>query len=186
MVKHKLQASEYNVRRAECEEAVRKLSEVLPGISSLRDVSPEQLAENRNVLSETLYRRCRHVISENKRVRKVAELFGARKTEGLREVMAASHESLRDDYEVSCRELDAMVEIVGRQQGVYGARMTGGGFGGCTINFVDVEHAGEFQRRVSAEYEAAIGLRPDIYICEASQGAELVEMAAENLPKVTR
>jgi len=186
MVKHKLQASEYNVRRAECEEAVRRLSEALPGISSLRDVSPEQLAENRNVLSETLYRRCRHVISENKRVRKVAELFGARKTEGLREVMAASHESLRDDYEVSCRELDAMVEIAGRQQGVYGARMTGGGFGGCTINFVNVEHAEEFQRRVSAEYEAAIGLRPDIYICEASQGAELVETAAENLPKVTR
>jgi len=186
MVKHKLQASEYNVRRAECEEAVRRLSEALPKISSLRDVSPEQLAENRNVLSETLYRRCRHVISENKRVRKVAELFEARKTEGLREVMAASHESLRDDYEVSCRELDAMVEIAGRQKGVYGTRMTGGGFGGCTINFVDVEHAEEFQRRVSAEYEAAIGLRPDIYICEASQGAELVETAAENLPKVTR
>ena len=186
LVKHKLQASEYNVRRAECEEAVRKLSEALPGISSLRDVSSEQLAENRSLLSETLFRRCRHVISENKRVRKVAELFGARKTEGLRDVMGASHESLRDDYEVSCRELDAMVEIAGRQQGVYGARMTGGGFGGCTINFVDVEHAEEFQRRVAAEYEAAIGLRPDIYICEASQGAELVETAAENLPKVTR
>ena len=186
MVKHKLQASEYNVRRAECEEAVRRLSKALPGTSSLRDVSPEQLAENKNLLSETLYRRCRHVISENKRVRKVAELFGAGKIEGLRELMAASHESLRDDYEVSCRELDAMVEIAGRQQGVYGARMTGGGFGGCTINFVDAEQAGEFQRRVSAEYEAAIGLRPDIYICEASQGAELVETAAENLPKVTR
>jgi galactokinase len=79
-----------------------------------------------------------------------------------------------------------MVEIAGRQQGVYGARMTGGGFGGCTINFVDVEHATEFQRRVSAEYESAIGLRPDIYICEASQGAELVEATAEKLPKVTR
>jgi galactokinase len=186
MVKHKLQAGEYNVRRAECEEAVRKLSEALPGIRSLRDVSLEQLEENRSMLSETLYRRCRHVISENKRVRKVADIFGAGKTEGLREVMAASHESLRDDYEVSCRELDAMVEIAGRQRGVYGARMTGGGFGGCTINFVDVEHAGEFQRRVSAEYESAIGLRPDIYICEASQGAELVEAAAEQLPRVTR
>jgi galactokinase len=186
MVKHRLQAGEYNVRRAECEEAVRKLSEALPRIRSLRDVSLEQLAENRSLLSETLYRRCRHVISENKRVRKVADLFGAGKTEGLREVMAASHESLRDDYEVSCRELDAMVEIVGRQRGIYGARMTGGGFGGCTINFVDVKHAAEFQRRVSAEYESAIGLRPDIYICEASQGAELVETAAENLPRVTR
>jgi len=100
--------------------------------------------------------------------------------------MAASHESMRDDYEISCRELDVMVEIAERQQGVYGARMTGGGFGGCTINFVDAENAGAFQSRVSVEYEAATGLRPDIYICEASQGAELVETAAENLPKVTR
>jgi galactokinase len=79
-----------------------------------------------------------------------------------------------------------MVEIAGQQRGVYGARMTGGGFGGCTINFVNVEHATEFQQRVAAEYESAIGLRPDIYICEASQGAELVEATAENLPKVTR
>jgi galactokinase len=186
MVKHKLQASQYNVRRAECEEAVRKLSEALPESRSLRDVSLEQLAENRALLSESLYRRCRHVISENERVRKLADIFGAGKVEGLREVMAASHKSLRHDYDVSCRELDEMVEIAGRQRGVYGARMTGGGFGGCTINFVDVEHAAEFQRRVSVEYEAAIGLRPDIYICEASQGAELVEAAAENLPRVTR
>jgi galactokinase len=186
MVKHKLQAGEYNVRRAECEEAVRKLSAALPGIRSLRDVSLEQLAQNRSLLSDTLYRRCRHIISENGRVRDVADLFELGKTEGLRELMAASHESMRDDYEISCRELDAMVEIAGQQRGVYGARMTGGGFGGCTINLVDMEHAAEFQRRVAAEYESAIGLRPDIYICEASQGAELVETTAENLPKVTR
>ena len=186
MVKHKLQAGEYNVRRAECEDAVRKLSAALPTIRSLRDVNLEQLVEHRSLLSDALYRRCRHVISENQRVRDVADLFERGKTEGLHELMAASHESMRDDYEISCRELDAMVEIAGRQQGVYGARMTGGGFGGCTINFVDVEHATEFQRRVSAEYESAIGLRPDIYICEASQGAELVEATAENLPKVTR
>jgi galactokinase len=186
MVKHKLQAGEYNVRRKECEEAVRKLSAALPGIHSLRDVSMEQLAQRKNLLTEVLYRRCRHIISENKRVRQVAELFQHGQTAGLREVMAAGHESLRDDYEVSCRELDAMVEIAGRQPGVFGARMTGGGFGGCTINFVDAEHAVAFQRNVSAEYEAATGLRPDIYICEASQGAELVERAAENLPKVTR
>jgi len=186
MVKHKLQAGgEYNVRRAECEEAVRKLSVALPKIRSLRDVSLEQLTQNRNLLSDTLYRRCRHIISENKRVQGVAELFEEGQTDGLRELMEASHESMRDDYEISCRELDVMVEIAGRQRGVYGARMTGGGFGGCTINLVDAEHAGEFQARVSAEYEAAIGLRPDIYICEASQGAELVETAAENLPKVT-
>jgi galactokinase len=186
MVKHKLQAGEYNVRRAECEEAVRKLASAMPGIRSLRDVSFEQLAEHRSLLSDTLYRRCRHIISENQRVRDVTDLFERGKTEGLRELMAASHESMRDDYEISCRELDAMVEIAGQQRGGYGARMTGGGFGGCTINFVDVEHATEFQRRVAAEYESAIGLRPDIYICEASQGAELMETTAENLPKVTR
>ena len=186
MVKHKLQAGEYNVRRAECEEAVRKLSAAMPTIRSLRDVSMEQLAQNRSLLPEKLYRRCRHVVSENQRVRKVAELFEQGRTEGLRELMAASHQSMRDDYEISCRELDTMVEIAARQRGVYGARMTGGGFGGCTINFVDVEHAAEFQRRVSAEYESAIGLHPDIYICEASQGAELVETTADNLPKVTR
>jgi galactokinase len=186
MVKHKLQAGEYNVRRAQCEEAVRKLASAMPGLRSLRDVTMEQLTQHRGVLSDTLYRRCRHVITENERVRKVAELFERGTTDGLRDLMAASHKSMRDDYEVSCRELDAMVEIAGRQRGVYGARMTGGGFGGCTINFVDVENATEFQRHVSAEYESAIGLRPDIYICEASQGAELVEVSAENLPKVTR
>jgi galactokinase len=186
MVKHKLQAGEYNVRREECEEAVRKLSAALPGIRSLRDVSSEQLEQNRSLLPDILFRRARHIITENKRVRQVADLFQQGKTAGLGEVMAAGHQSLRDDYEVSCRELDLMVEIAGRQRGVYGARMTGGGFGGCTINFVDADHAAEFERQVFAEYESATGLRPDIYVCEASQGAELVETAAENLPRVTR
>jgi galactokinase len=184
MVKHTLQASEYNLRRAECEEAVRTLSAALPGIRTLRDVSSEELAQNRGLLSDTLYRRCRHIVSENRRVRDVADLFERGTTDGLRELMSASHDSMRDDYEISCRELDAMVEIAGQQSGVYGARMTGGGFGGCTINFVDAEHSAEFQRRVAAKYESTIGLPPDIYICEASQGAELVE--TENLPKVTR
>ena len=186
MVKHKLQAGEYNVRRAECEEAVRRLSAGLPGLRSLRDLDLRQLEANRDLLTETLYRRCRHIISENERVHGVAELFSQGKVEGLRELMAASHKSMRDDYEISCQELDVMVDIGGKQQGVYGSRMTGGGFGGCTINIVDVDHAEEFQRRVAAEYEAAIGLHPDIYICEVSQGAELVEVKAEDRPKVTR
>src|ERR1700741_2610630 len=104
----------------------------------------EELAQSRSLRSEKLYRRCRHIISENARVRKVADLFAQGKTEGLREVMAASHKSMRDDYEISCRELDVMVEIAGRQRGVYGARMTGGGFGGCTINLVEADHTAEF------------------------------------------
>ena len=88
--------------------------------------------------------------------------------------MADSHRSLRDDYEVSCSELDDMVEIASRQRGVFGARMTGGGFGGCTINLVAADDALEFQRVVAAEYEKVTGLKPDIYICEASQGAQAV------------
>lgn len=186
MVKHKLHSSEYNARRAECEEAVRRLSSKLHGITSLRDVTLEELEQNRGLLSDTLYRRCCHILTENQRVHQVAKLFGQGTTDGLSEIMAESHRSLRDDYEVSSRELDLMVEIARRQPGVYGARMTGGGFGGCTINFVEISSAAEFQRQVSAEFEKATGLRPDIYICEASHGAELVEAAPENAPKVSR
>lgn len=186
MMKHKLHSSEYNARRAECEEAVRALSSNIPGVMSLRDVTLSQLEQNRGLLSEMLYLRCRHIVTENQRVHQVARLFKQGTTNGLKEVMAESHRSLRDDYEVSSRELDTMVEIASRQPGVYGARMTGGGFGGCTINFVDIDSATEFQRQVSADYEKATGLRPDIYICEASQGAELVEAAPENAPKVSQ
>ena len=88
--------------------------------------------------------------------------------------MTDSHRSLRDDYEVSCPELDTMVEIATRQRGILGTRMTGGGFGGCTINLVEAEHAEEFQLRISVEYANEMGVRPDIYLCKASQGAEVV------------
>jgi len=93
----------------------------------------------------------------------------------LRELMADSHRSLREDYEVSCAELDLMVEIASKQRGIYGARMTGGGFGGCTVNLVSAAESGEFRKRVAEEYEATTGRHPDIYVCEASQGAEMVE-----------
>ena len=179
MVKHELAASEYNTRRAECEAAVRRLAGALPGIRSLRDVTLQQLEPQRVRLTETLYRRCRHVITENERVCKAASAFEDGDVASLGPLMAESHRSLRDDYEVSCRELDTMVEIAAKQPGVYGARMTGGGFGGCTINLVDAAKSGEFQRRVAAEYAAATGIRPEIYICEASQGAEKVEVAKQ-------
>jgi len=177
MVKHKLQGSEYNDRRSECEEAVRRLAKVLPAIRNLRDVTMQQLTQHRSQLSETLYKRCRHVVTENERVRKAADALESGDSGILSELMAESHRSLRDDYQVSCRELDIMVEIARRQAGVHGARMTGGGFGGCTINLVDTAHSPEFQKNVSAEYHAATGLQPDVYICEASQGAESFEIA---------
>ncbi len=117
------------------------------------------------------------MITENARAVQAATALETDHLEVLREVMAASHRSLRDDYEVSCRELDIMVELANRQTGVFGARMTGGGFGGCTINLVSVAESREFRRHIGAEYEAATGRKPNIYVCEASQGAEMVELS---------
>jgi galactokinase len=174
MVRHELGASGYNARRAECEQAGRLLAQMLPGIRALRDVTQAQLEEHSNLLSTNLYRRARHVITENARVVAAAHAFESGAIEKLRQLMAESHRSLRDDYEVSCPELDNMVEIAARQRGVLGARMTGGGFGGCTINLVETEHAEEFQRRISVEYANKMGLQADVYLCKASQGAEVV------------
>jgi galactokinase len=180
MVRHQLGASEYNTRRAECEGAVRRLAAVLPNIRSLRDVSLQQLEQHRVRLTDTLYKRCHHVISENHRVSKFGSALEQGALAGLGALMAESHRSLRDHYEVSCRELDLMVEIASRQSGIHGARMTGGGFGGCTINLVDAAKSVEFQRRVADDYAAATGIQPDIYICEASQGAEEISSSVEH------
>jgi galactokinase len=174
MVRHELGASEYNARRAECEQAVRLLRQVLPGIQALRDVTRLQLEEHRNLLSTNLYKRARHVITENERVLQAANAFQSGAIRELSQLMSDSHSSLREDYKVSCPELDLMVEIAMRQRGILGARMTGGGFGGCTINLVDTSHAEEFRHRVSAAYTSATGLHPDIYLCKASQGAEVI------------
>jgi galactokinase len=174
MVKHELASSEYNRRRAECEEAVRRLSAVLPGIRALRDVSLEELERHRAVLPETIWRRARHIVSENARVLQAAAALRAGEAEEFGKRMAESHQSLRDFYEVSCPELDLMVGLATGQKGVYGARMTGGGFGGCTINLVDVRHAEEFREQVAGAYERATGLRPEIYICSAADGAGAV------------
>ncbi|HEY8713989.1 MAG TPA: galactokinase [Candidatus Acidoferrum sp.] len=185
MVKHELGASEYNTRRAECEEAAHTLHSALPDLRSLRDVNMAQLEEHRYLLSNELYKRARHVVSENLRVQQAADALQTGAIEKLSRLMADSHRSLRDDYEVSCPELDAMVEIAARQRGVLGARMTGGGFGGCTINLVDAACAPDFQHKVAAAYTSATGLRPDIYVCEAAPGVQRVPANSantENLP----
>jgi galactokinase len=177
MVKHEIAASGYNARRAECEEGVRRLGEVLPEVRALRDVTLAQLEEHRGRMTDTIYRRCRHVITENARVLQTASAFQSGEVGELRQLMSDSHRSLRDDFEVSCSELDTMVEIASRQAGVYGARMTGGGFGGSTINLVDASETVEFRRRVAAEYESATGMRPDIYVCETSSGVGAVRLS---------
>lgn len=174
MVKHDLAANEYNARRAECEEGVQKLKSVLPAIHSLRDVTIADLEQHRNLLPETIYRRCRHVVTENARVLQASAAFEKGETAAILEFMAASHASLRDDYEVSCRELDILVEVASSQQGVLGARMTGGGFGGCTVNLVEKGFVESFESALKKEYLKRTGLHAEIYCLEAAQGAEAV------------
>jgi galactokinase len=183
MVRHELGTTEYNTRRGECEEAVRILQKAVQGVRALRDLSVEQVEEFREMLPEAVYRRARHVVTENARVLATAEALERDEIARIGPLMADSHRSLREDYEVSCPELDTMVEIAVRQPGVHGARLTGGGFGGCTINLVEAAHATEFQERVATAYFEATGLHPDIYICEASQGAEAVLSDAVDIAK---
>jgi galactokinase len=171
MVKHELASSEYNRRRADCEEAVLRLARVLPGIRALRDVSLEQLEEHRNVLSDVIYKRALHVVTENARVLDSAEALRSGDIARFGMRMAESHRSLRDLYEVSCRELDLMVDLAYQQKGVFGARMTGGGFGGATINLVDARYAGEFKEKMAKSYQRETGLVPQIYICKPAEGA---------------
>jgi galactokinase len=168
MVKHSLAAGEYNARRAECEACVRELSKMHPGISALRDVSENDLSLAAGRLPEPLARRLRHVVTENARVIRAGEALQSGDMKRLGELMYQSHVSLRDDYQVSCRELDAMVELARVIPGIIGARMTGGGFGGCTINLVQRDGVAEFVARISKGYQQETGITPEIYVTEAS------------------
>jgi len=171
MVKHELAAGEYNHRRADCETGVKILQRELPGIRALRDVTLGNLEEHRKKLSDVVCRRCRHVISENRRVLDAAEALQSGDLNRFGQLMYESHRSLRGDYEVSCRELDLLVELASASEGVYGARMTGGGFGGCTINLVRDDAVEGFRRRVAEAYAKETGITPDVYICSAAEGA---------------
>jgi galactokinase len=171
MVKHAIAGGEYNIRRSQCEEGVRLLSRLLPGLSALRDLSSEDLQRFRELLPPTVYKRCRHVVGENQRVLAAAAAVEDRDMERFGKLMAASHQSLRDDYEVSCTELDLMVELANAVKGVYGARMTGGGFGGCTVNVIGAEAVPDFANQIASAYEARTGIVPEIQVSGASEGA---------------
>jgi len=174
MVKHQLAVSEYNVRRAECEEGVRLIGEQMPEVRTLRDVGLSDLEEHKSKLPEVVFRRCRHVVSENARVTAAASALEESDLATFGNLMNESHQSLRDDFEVSCSELDLMVELARQYAGVFGARMTGGGFGGCTVNLVSNDSVRDFQELLTAEYEKNTGLKPQVFVCSASQGAARV------------
>ncbi|HKS30270.1 MAG TPA: galactokinase [Pyrinomonadaceae bacterium] len=170
-VKHELASSEYNTRRAECERGVEILKRALPGIRALRDVSLEDFKRFEEMLPEPVRSRCRHVVTENARTLAAADALRTNDFDELGRLMRESHESLRQDYEVSCAELDAMVEVAGSVRGVYGARMTGGGFGGSTVNLVRRDCLKEFQEAVSDGYNKRTRRTPTIYISEPGAGA---------------
>lgn len=176
-VKHELASSAYNQRRAECEQAVERLKEKKPGLQALRDFSIDDLHLIED-LPQPLRRRSRHVITENDRTLRGAEALGSGDFVMLGELMRRSHKSLRDDYEVSCRELDLLVELADGHEAVLGARMMGGGFGGCTVNLVRREGIENFRNHVVRNYHEVTGLEADVYVIEADRGVQEHEAAA--------
>ena len=170
-VKHELSASEYNTRRAECERGVALLKGVLPDIKALRDVSVAEFERHGGLLPDPVRRRCRHIVTENERTLAAAAALRRGDLAEMGRLMYLSHRSLRDDYEVSCRELDVLVEIAEGCDGVLGARMTGGGFGGCTVNLVGRDRLEAFRAAVFERYRLATRIEPAIYVTEAGGGA---------------
>lgn len=170
-VRHELASGEYNLRRRDCEESVQKLRHFKPMMKALRDVNEDELEAHGDVLSETAFRRCRHVVGENARVLRAAQMLRSGDLRGFGDLMYQSHASLRDLYEVSCRELDVLVELAAKLEGVYGARMTGGGFGGCTVNLVDENAVSQCRSLIAEGYTRRIGITPDIFVCRAADGA---------------
>lgn len=172
-VKHSLAAGEYNRRRAECEDAVRALRANDPGISSLRDVRPEALEAGRSALDEAAHRRARHVVRENARVLDFADALASGELDRMGRLLRESHESLRTDFEVSCSELDTLVALASRESAVIGARMTGGGFGGCTVNLVRAGQGDAVARRVLDGYLQATGQSGRAWVTRPEAGASV-------------
>jgi galactokinase len=171
MLKRELAEGEYNRRRDQCEAGVKALRGYLPNVHALRDVGIADLEAHKRALPETIYRRCRHVVSENKRVLQAANALRSHDPLQLGSLMYSSHASLRDDYEVSCEQLDLLVDLAASRQGVYGARMMGGGFGGCTINLLRSDCLAAFKADMTRMYGEKTGTTPEIYLCQPSQGA---------------
>lgn len=172
MVKHSLAGGgEYNARRAEVQAGVKILLQHYPDIHTLRDVTEEQLRRCESEMPEEIFRRCLHVVTEDARVLEAAASLRNGDFHSFGRIMHQAHVSMRDNYAASCIETDLLVELAARQPGCFGARITGGGFGGCTINLVAADHADNFVRNVRAGYEEATGIQAEIYLSRASDGA---------------
>jgi len=172
-VKHELGSGEYAKRRAECEEAAKII-----GVKSLRDATPDQLEKAKGKLSDVVYRRARHVIGEIERTVHAAEGIRQSNWPTVGQLMYASHAALRDDYEVSCKELDVVVEIaedIGYRGGVYGCRMTGGGFGGCCVALVKADAVDAITKKIAADYKTKTGIEATIFASRPAAGATIIK-----------
>ncbi len=172
MVRHDLATGAYNTRREECEEGVCYFAKWSPTVRALRDVSLDLLDRHVEDIPARIWKRCSHVVRESQRTLDAARSLADGDLDRVRELMRESHRSLRDLYEVSCRELDAMVEAAEGLAGFCGGRMTGGGFGGCTVNLVQEECASDFAAQVSERFRRATGINPQVCICSAEDGAQ--------------
>ena len=171
MVKHAVTGGEYTSRRAQVEEAAAVIGRHRPEVKFLRDATLEDLEKWGSEMSSEAVKRARHVISENERTVEAAEALAQNERKKLGRLMAEAHWSYSRDFEASCEEADAMVELAQDLPGLIGARLTGGGFGGCTVNLVEVDHAKEFAAELARRYETRTGIQPQIHICHASDGA---------------
>jgi galactokinase len=172
-VRHELAGGEYAERRSQCEEVAERM-----GVPALRDATLQQLEDLQPQLDDVLYRRARHVISENDRTQEAAKSFTAGYWSRTGELMVASHLSLRDDFEVSCPELDLLVELaleLGVAKGVFGSRMTGGGFGGCTVTLARKAAVPEIARTIYGKYLGRTGIAPSIYVSRPARGAHILD-----------
>ncbi|MEO7652565.1 MAG: galactokinase [Bryobacteraceae bacterium] len=172
MVKHELCDSAYKQRTLECAAAVESIRSQYPSTHSLRDVDPSQFGQMEPLLAPIPARRARHVVTENARVNDFCTAAGKGDLTSMGRLFVESHRSLQRDYEVSCEELDFLVDAAIGIEGVYGARMTGGGFGGCTVNLVAASAAADFGGAISARYHRRFGIEPAIYRCRPASGAQ--------------
>lgn len=183
-VHRELASSEYNIRRQQCEEGVRTLQNHDTSIQSLRDVNLDTLKKYRGEFNPVVFQRCQFVLEENERVEASCESLVKDDFEAFGKKMYESHYGLRDIYEVSCKELDTLVEIAESTDGVYGARMMGGGFGGCTINLVEDSQMESFKEKITDGYFERTGKKLKIYQTKISGGTHLVETSERSVEKI--
>ena len=172
-VKHSLASSEYNTRRKECETGVALLQKHYPGINSLRDVTEEMLARHEAEFEPVIYKRCRYVVQENNRVEAACRDLENNDLVAFGQKMFLSHQGLQHDYEVSCKELDFLADLARQEDAVLGARMMGGGFGGCTINLVKLSGLDAFTKKMADAYQQQFGVTLKTYIAEIVDGTSL-------------